>query len=71
MVISPGYDEQTICAFEWVILVYFSFDQFVLAKVFCGAGPIPHASVGNNETLQKIIGKSLNGGKVDHMNEVE
>ena len=32
---------------------------FVLAEVVCGAGPVPYASVGNTEVLQKFHSKKL------------
>ena len=46
------------------------FHQFVLAKVVRAASPMPHASVGNDGTLQKIRWKGLGGAKAEHMSEV-
>ena len=37
--------------------------MFVLAEVVCGASPIPYASVGNDEALQKIHWKKCGQGQ--------
>ena len=41
--------------------------MFVWAGVLCGASPVAHAGMGNDETLQKIHCKKPGRPKVRHM----